>query len=267
MMSKRVWTGVVGIPVLAAVIVLGGPVLFGAVCLIAAVGLLEYVRALNGHENMELNPWLQLVLGLIILLAIYMKAQWLLGTLMLSLAVLVGRDVFKGNINIFNTVFGVYGLLYIPFFLGHLLYLESMPQGNLLLILVFLISFGTDTFAYLVGMRWGKHRLSPKISPKKSVEGSVGGTLAAVILTVLFGSFLEAGQGMGLSLLEYGIIAFVASLVSQLGDLAASMIKRQFGIKDYGSLLPGHGGVLDRFDSVLFAAPTIYYLILIFQGM
>lgn len=264
-MSKRVWTGIVGIPLLAVVITLGGPVLFAALSLVAAIGLWEFVRAVNGKQDMNVNLWLEIFLGLTILTGFYVKTPWLLGMLIFSVALLVGRDVLKGNVNIFNTVFGVYGLLYIPFFMGHLLYLDQMPKGNLLIWLVFLISFGTDTFAYLVGMRFGKHRLSPNISPKKSVEGSVGGLVAAVVLTVVYGAFLEGNQGIGLSLVEYGIIAFVASLVSQLGDLAASMIKRQFGIKDYGTLLPGHGGVLDRFDSVIFAAPAIYYMILAFS--
>ncbi|QSX08702.1 phosphatidate cytidylyltransferase [Alkalibacter rhizosphaerae] len=261
-MSKRIWTGIIGIPVLAAVIILGGPVLYAAISLVASMALYEYVKSVNGNYDISMNFWLEILLGLLMLAAFYFDAQWVFGLLVLSVALLVGRDVFKGNVNIFNTVFGVYGLLYIPFFLGHLLLLDQMDHGNMLIWLIFIISFGTDTFAYFVGMRFGKHRLSPTISPKKSVEGSVGGVVAAVLLTMVFGYFFEASSGVGLSLAKYGIIAFVASLVSQLGDLAASMIKRQFGIKDFGNLLPGHGGMLDRFDSVIFAAPAIYYMIM-----
>jgi phosphatidate cytidylyltransferase len=261
-MNKRILTGVVGIPVLAVIIVLGGWVFFGALCIVAGMGLYEYVKSVNGKQDMNLNPFLVILLGLSILTAFKVGPQWILGLLVLSLAIFIARDVFKGNVNIFNAVFGVYGLIYIPFFLGHLIALEQMIQGTMLIWLVFIISFGTDTFAYIVGMRYGKHRLSPNISPKKSVEGSVGGVVAAVVFSMIFGFFFEGAGGIGLSIFKYGIIAFVASLVSQLGDLAASMIKRQFGIKDFGHLLPGHGGILDRFDSVIFAAPAIYYMIL-----
>lgn len=260
-MSKRVWTAVFGVPVLAAVIMAGGAVLFAGISLIAVIGLYEYVKSVNGKRDMTLNPVVEIIMGLAMLAAFQYASQWLLGLLVLSVAIFIAIDVFKGNVNIFNTVFGVYGLIYIPFFLGHLLLLSKMESGSMLIWLVFLISFGTDTFAYVFGMKFGKHKLSPNISPKKSIEGSVAGVIAAMLLSMVFGYIIETMGGLGMSLAHYAAIALVASLVSQLGDLAASMVKRQFGIKDFGKLLPGHGGVLDRFDSVIFASPMIYYMV------
>ena len=119
----------------------------------------------------------------------------------------------------------------------------------------------TDTFAYFVGSKLGKHKLCPKISPKKSVEGAIGGVIGAVLLNVLllfvFKRFFFEGESI-LSYITVVILSVVLSVVSMFGDLAASTIKRNFGIKDFGKLLPGHGGIMDRFDSALFVMPVLY---------
>ena len=128
--------------------------------------------------------------------------------------------------------------------------------------IVFIIAFGTDIFAYFVGMAIGKHKMCPNLSPKKSWEGAIGGLVFAVILTVVYAYFVFGGSPTGIKWAL--VLGIIGSVMSQCGDLAASAIKRQIGIKDYGKLLPGHGGILDRFDSVLFAAPTIYFLLTIF---
>ena len=123
--------------------------------------------------------------------------------------------------------------------------------------LVFLIAFGTDTFAYLVGNIFGKHKLSPNISPNKTKEGALGGILGSVIIALIF-SYLANVE----SLWKLLILSILASIVSQIGDLVASRIKRLANIKDYGFIFPGHGGVLDRFDSIIFCAPLIYYYVI-----
>jgi len=119
----------------------------------------------------------------------------------------------------------------------------------------------TDTFAYFSGRLFGKHKLIPAVSPKKTVEGSVGGTLFAVILTVLYGFVIGQVSEATPNYIALAVVALVVSLLSQCGDLVMSLVKRRFGIKDYGKLFPGHGGVLDRFDSVVITAPTLYFLI------
>ena len=107
----------------------------------------------------------------------------------------------------------------------------------------------------------GKHKMSPKLSPKKSVEGAVGGVAGAALLGAIYGAAISGKMGGSGHILSFALICAVGGLISMVGDLAASAIKRNHGIKDYGKLIPGHGGILDRFDSVIFIAPVIYYLV------
>ena len=134
-------------------------------------------------------------------------------------------------------------------------------DGIYLLLFAFFAGWMTDIFAYFVGSKLGKHKLCPKISPKKSVEGAIGGVVGAIILNVLllfvFKKFFFTVES-GLSYIAVIFLSIILSVVSMFGDLAASTIKRNFGIKDFGKLLPGHGGIMDRFDSVLFVMPVLY---------
>ena len=148
------------------------------------------------------------------------------------------------------------GIMYVVFFSYHIVLIDQ-SQHRILIWLVFLTAFGTDIMAYFTGMAFGKHKLCPNLSPKKSVEGAVGGVIGSVVFCGIFGYFaLPDAFVMTL------VIGFLGSIFAQLGDLSASAFKRQMGIKDYGNLIPGHGGILDRFDSVLFTAPLVYYCIL-----
>lgn len=146
----------------------------------------------------------------------------------------------------------------------------TKTEGIFLLIFAFMASWMTDIFAYFTGSKFGKHKLCPNISPKKSVEGAIGGVVCAMLLNILllfiFKKFFF-DEGTGLSYIGVAVISVVLSVVSMFGDLAASTIKRNFGIKDFGKLLPGHGGIMDRFDSALFVMPVLYsavYLVNIF---
>ena len=135
------------------------------------------------------------------------------------------------------------------------------PWGGVLVIGIFLSIWANDSFAYLVGSKIGKHKMAPVLSPKKSIEGAVGGVVGAALLGVIYAA---ATQG---KMAEYALICAVGALISMVGDLAASAIKRNQNIKDYGKLIPGHGGILDRFDSVIITAPVIYYLAKIILGI
>ncbi len=138
--------------------------------------------------------------------------------------------------------------------------LRDLPFGQFIYFLTFIIPWITDTFAYFSGRLFGKHKLIPEVSPKKTVEGSVGGTLFAVLLTVLYGFVIGKVSEATPNYIALAVVALAVSLLSQCGDLVMSLVKRRFGIKDYGKLFPGHGGVLDRFDSVVVTAPTLYFL-------
>ena len=156
-----------------------------------------------------------------------------------------------------------FGLFYVAVMLSFVYQIRTLERGLYLAFLVFLCSWGCDTCAYCVGMLIGKHKMSPKLSPKKSVEGAVGGVAGAALLTALYCFIFRLP--MNLTTTEIWIIAgiaAVAALISMVGDLTASAIKRNYDIKDYGHLIPGHGGILDRFDSMIITAPIIYYLAL-----
>ena len=149
----------------------------------------------------------------------------------------------------------------IPFFLSSFLRIRLMDQWQALVILPLVIAFVSDAFALFAGMAFGKHKLAPELSPQKTVEGAVGGFLGAVVCTVLYGAILQFGFDLKVNYLLLALYGALGSVVSQLGDLSFSYIKREYGIKDFGNIFPGHGGVLDRFDSVIFCAPLVELLL------
>lgn len=151
----------------------------------------------------------------------------------------------------------VFGILYVPFLFSFIVLTRSLPGGVFFIWIIF-IAWSTDTFAYFSGLMMGKHKLLPAISPKKTVEGSIGGIIGCVVATVLYGMFVNIHIS-SIPLYHFVIIGILNGIISQIGDLGASAIKRFVGIKDYGVIMPGHGGVLDRFDSILFVAPTVYF--------
>ncbi len=129
--------------------------------------------------------------------------------------------------------------------------LRYIEDGTFCFFLVFLAAWGTDIGAYLLGSLIGKHKLIPEVSPKKSVEGAVGGIVTAVIAFLLYGFAVESFTELQSNYVFLGVFAVILSIVAQVGDLIASLIKREYGVKDYGKILPGHGGIMDRFDSIL----------------
>lgn len=153
-----------------------------------------------------------------------------------------------------------FGLFYVAVMLSYVYQTRSIEMGGIVVWLIFLSSWGCDTCAYCVGVLIGKHKMAPKLSPKKSVEGGIGGILGAALLGAVFGACANHFASANVVIWQYALICGVGGMISQVGDLAASAIKRNKDIKDYGTLIPGHGGILDRFDSVIITAPIIFYL-------
>jgi phosphatidate cytidylyltransferase len=151
-----------------------------------------------------------------------------------------------------------FGVIYVSVMLSSIYELRQMTDGIWLVWLIFIASWGCDTCAYCAGMLFGRHKMSPRLSPKKSIEGAVGGVIGAMLIAMIYGAAI-AGRltEFASPMLWFAVICAVGALISMVGDLAASAIKRNCGIKDYGKLIPGHGGILDRFDSVIFIAPVI----------
>ena len=140
-----------------------------------------------------------------------------------------------------------------------------LEGGVFLAFLIFICSWGCDTCAYCVGVLFGKHKMAPVLSPKKSIEGAVGGVVGTALLTVIYCSVFKAQMALdSRGIVVLAVISAVAGLISMVGDLTASAIKRNYDIKDYGNLIPGHGGIMDRFDSMMITAPIIYYLAVYF---
>lgn len=253
-LSKRVFSGVIGFGLLLFIVYKGGFLLNLSVYIVAIVGMRELYKA---FEKIHIKPlYFVGYLGTSALFLAFTYRPELIN-LALSLSVILAMCliVFLKDINIKDASLTLLGILYIPFLLFHIIYLNDTAY----IWLVFIISFGTDTFAYITGNLIGKRKLSPNVSPNKTIEGSIGGIVGAIVIAIIYSNINNLAKPI-----DIFIIALLASIISQIGDLTASKIKRQAGIKDYGFIMPGHGGVLDRFDSIIFATPVIYYYISIF---
>ncbi|MHB8845579.1 MAG: phosphatidate cytidylyltransferase, partial [Nitrospirota bacterium] len=147
------------------------------------------------------------------------------------------------------------GIFYVAMLFGFQVAIHAGSPGKRWLVFLFLVIWASDTGAYYAGTTWGKHRLYEKISPKKSIEGLVGGTLASAVVAVLCTVWLVPAMGWA----EAVFVGALLALVGTVGDLVESLLKRSAGVKDSGTLIPGHGGILDRMDSMLFAAPVLFY--------
>lgn len=257
-MKTRVWTGVIGIPLLIFILYSGGIILAVGVSLLAFAGILEYTGAINRLVRPKINIVVMLILAAILMLTIKLDYYFLMPVLLVEFIAIFCYEILSGNVGIQRGSATLLGLIYVPIMFGHLFLFETVNKGIYYLWLIFVIAFTTDTAAYFVGKSIGNRKIAPKISPKKTIAGSVGGVIAAALSTILYGSILGSYFNFVLPWYLYLIVGIFGSIAGQCGDLTASMIKRKANIKDYGTILPGHGGVLDRFDSILFIIPLIY---------
>ena len=168
-----------------------------------------------------------------------------------------------------NVMWSFFGIIYVTMMLAYIYETRTLDNGVYLVWLIFVSSWGNDTFAYFTGVLIGKHKMAPILSPKKSVEGAIGGIAGATILGIIYGRIVSArmSEVIGSPVLTFAVASCVGAMLAIVGDLAASAIKRNYNVKDYGKLIPGHGGILDRFDSVIFTAPVVYWAIVIINGL
>ena len=264
MFKTRLISGILLVIAALLTIISGGYVLFFTLLCISLIGMQELYKAMGIHEDrtglLEIVGYLGAVLYYISLLLGF--ESYGLMAVLVSLILVMFVYVFTYPKYHANQVMAAFfGVVYVAVMLSFILMTRNLPDGRFIVWLLFLCSWGCDTCAYCVGMLIGKHKMAPVLSPKKSVEGGVGGVVGAALLGVIYAA---ATQG---PMVEYAVICGIGALISMVGDLAASAIKRNQGIKDYGKLIPGHGGILDRFDSVIFTAPVIYYLAKIILGI
>lgn len=260
MFKTRLLSGIVLVAVALLTIISGGYVLFFTLLGISLIGMQELYKVMKVREDhfnaLEIAGYFGAVIYYV-LMSLDFEKYGMMGVIisfmMFMFVYVFTYPKFKAD----QVMPAFFGVVYVAVMLSFIYLTRNLPDGKFLVWLIFLCSWGCDTCAYCVGMLIGKHKMAPVLSPKKSVEGAVGGVAGAALLGVIYAA---ATQG---PMLEYAVICAIGALISMVGDLAASAIKRNQGIKDYGKLIPGHGGILDRFDSVIFTAPVIYFLSLV----
>lgn len=261
MFKTRLISGIVLVAAALVLIMTGGEVLLAATCLISLTGMYELYRIYKIERTAA--AFTGYLAAVIFYLDLYFQwipdmMMYVMGFLTVLLAVYV-LSYPKYHASQVMAVF--FGVFYVAGMLSCIYQTRIMEMGAYIVWLIFLCSWGCDTCAYCVGVKFGRHKMSPVLSPKKSVEGAAGGLAGTFLLTALYASVFREQMGITAGqILLLAAISTAGGVISMIGDLAASAIKRNYEIKDYGTLIPGHGGILDRFDSVIFTAPVIYYL-------
>lgn len=274
-MKQRILVAVVGIPLLLFVLVIAPDwATMALLCGLSIIGAHELLTAVCGAEKAKRWTGLTGAMGVFSVVSVYFSNDRFADTAVAGLGMF-----FLAAMVVLLFVYAVveYGGAHpmtfldictalmagvaIPMALSCLLRLRMLPHGGGMVLIPLVAAFCSDSAALFAGMAFGKHKLSPRVSPKKTVEGALGGLLGGMLGMVIFRVIFHLVTLQQLHIGWCVLIGLVGAVMGQLGDLSFSMVKRQYGIKDYGRLLPGHGGVLDRFDSVVFAAPVVWMIV------
>lgn len=262
MFKTRLLSGIVLIIIALATIISGGDILFATTLLISLIGLSELYKI--AHLERKLLGMTGYVFTIVYYFMLrYQYKQYFMYFIMIFLVLVMIEYVilfpkFKAD----EIMIIFFGLFYVSIMLSYIYQTRLLEDGAYIVWLIFICSWGCDTCAYCVGMLIGKHKMAPKLSPKKSIEGGIGGIVGAALIGAIYAGVISQylQNGENIIIVWFALICALGAIISQIGDLAASAIKRNHDIKDYGTLIPGHGGILDRFDSVIFTAPVIYLL-------
>lgn len=294
MFWKRLFSGAVILLLTLIFGLIGGPFLAIALGILSSAAYLEYTKAsrvreeghrINGIEVIGLITiilyyimlllfeiiqffpqgmidWLFTSTGFFTNYTIVLLCIFMLGVICILCAYIFCYPKFHAN----QVAGGIFGLIYTSFMMSFIYYTRETENGIFLIWIIFITSWVSDTCAYFVGSAIGKHKMTPRLSPKKSWEGAVGGIIGSGLATALFGFFYVRHLNLGYQMIPiFFIIGCVGAFIAMCGDLVASAVKRNNNVKDYGNVIPGHGGILDRFDSVLFTAPVVYFMIVLFM--
>lgn len=257
MFWTRLGSGIVLVAVTIALMIVGGFPLFWVITAISLIGLFELYRAVKMEKTFPgvIGYISSIILDILILDDMYeYLLLWLIVTLIVMMAcyVIAYPEYHSGQMTML-----FFGLIYVTLMMAFVFKVRYLEGGILTVWLIFVASWGSDTCAYCVGKLVGKHKLPSKLSPNKTIEGCLGGIVGAALIGFLFAlAFYDNSMYWW----QFALIGGIGSVISQIGDLTASAIKRNNNIKDYGKLIPGHGGILDRFDSIIFTAPLVYIL-------
>lgn len=283
MFVTRLISGIVLVAIALLAFIFGGEILLGISVFISIAGYLELCRAVGVKEKDKKINALEIV-GIIGILAYYAvlyffpaveegNAARSMGNVLYAIIPVIG--VFMLSMLLYVVCFpkyrseqvmaNVFNFLYAPVMLSFIYLTREQEAGKYIVWLILISSWGCDTCAYVVGMLIGKKKVFPVLSPKKSLEGCIGGVVGAGLIAALYAVFAVENVFPDKRVtIVITVICMVGAVMSQVGDLAASAIKRNHEIKDYGKLIPGHGGIMDRFDSVIVTAPMIYFLTVLF---
>jgi phosphatidate cytidylyltransferase len=270
----RVASGIVG-SILLFFVVWSGQIVLGLfILLVSTIALNEFYLAMEniGCKPIKFVGYLSALYMFLIcskdkLIKLGINVEFLINPravligAFLVLLILFCYVVFlHSKYNVSDIAATVFGVWYIVFLISFVILIRNMNNGFYYVWLIFIGAFATDTFAYFTGYFFGKHKLMPEISPKKTVEGSIGGIIGCAVVMGAYGIYLiNNGSANGVALYHFVVLGLICGVISQIGDWSASAIKRYVNIKDFGNIMPGHGGALDRFDSILFTAPVVYF--------
>lgn len=262
MFKQRAISAVILVIIAAITLYFGGALTCLVMCTVSLIGVMELLR-IYGLNKKELGYAAYGATVFYYALLYFDLHQFILPLIAVYMLVILAIYVLTyPNYKDKEIMAAFFAFVYVGVMLSYVYLIRDMKHGLILVLLIFVSSWGNDTCAYLVGRAIGKHKMSPILSPKKSIEGLIGGIVGAGILGVVFGLIYNHFMQVAHSVWIFALIGAVCALPAVIGDLAASAIKRNNDIKDYGKLIPGHGGILDRFDSIIFTAPIMYYLIL-----
>ena len=243
------------------IIIVGRELLLGVIMILSIIGMYELYRVYQMEKSALA------IVSYLIAITYFANLEWnfipdIMMLWMGFLIILMFLYVFTyPKFRAKKVMAAFFGVFYVAVMLSYVYQLRLLEHGVYITFLVFICSWGCDTCAYLVGVKFGKHKMSPQLSPKKSIEGAIGGVVGTAILAAVYCCILREQMNLtNTKIFAMIAIAMAAAVVSMIGDLTASAIKRNYDIKDFGHLIPGHGGILDRFDSMIITAPIIYYL-------
>ena len=263
---KRVTSGLIGFPVVAIILILGNKYIVDIMfSIIAILCIHEFYKSFSAKAKpvQSIGYIMSAVIAVIHIIPAEFIIPFIAALIPLLIFVLFLHVIVSNmEINIIDIAISLLGICYVIVFIMFLPLTYGLEKGNIFIWYIFLAAWGTDIFAYLIGKNFGKHKLANnKVSPNKSVEGCIAGIIGSILLVIIYTIIINNVFNLEIPYLFALLIAIALSIVGQIGDLAASSIKRHNEIKDFSNLIPGHGGMLDRFDSVIFIAPFAYFLL------
>lgn len=266
-MNKR-YLGAVILSPLVVVLFIGGIYLKILVAILSMIGMYEFFNVVKnkGINPITSIPYIFSVIYYVLLIRGGIDFSLVLLMIVFAVFIMLSIPVINLKYNFIDISVTLLGYIYVPIFFSFITLVNDTHFGNYLVWLIFISAWVCDTTAYYTGRFFGKKKLCPKVSPKKTIEGALGGLLGSAIGCGVYG-FILNNIGINLHLFNFILIGLLCGVFCQIGDLVASSIKRYVDVKDYSNLIPGHGGILDRFDSILFASFVVYYYITFIMGM